>query len=206
MNIATDPKNARSRRTRTALLTAAREVVEHQGLDALTMAAVAERAGCSRRAVYLHFSTRTELLLALFSHVAEAEDLAGSLLPVRQATDAVTALTEWVNHLARYFPRIHAMAHAVDTMARCDPDADESRYFARSGQHDTASDLIAGLEREGRLAPGLTADAAADILFALSGLEVFERLTIDRRWSTDRYAQHLAAVLRATLVADVDSG
>lgn len=206
MNIATDPKNARGRRTRAALLTAARELVEHQGLDALTMAAVAARAGCTRRAVYLHFSTRTELLLALFGHVAEAEDLAGSLSSVRQAADAVTGLKEWANHLARYLPRIQAMAHAVDTMAHGDPDAGAYRYFTRSGEHDAAADLIAALEREGRLASGLTAEAAADLLFALSALEVFERLTIERRWSARRYARHLATVLQATLVADARSG
>ncbi|HSO53579.1 MAG TPA: TetR family transcriptional regulator, partial [Actinomycetes bacterium] len=39
------PQNARSRRTRAALLAAARSLLEEQGAEALTMAAVAERAG-----------------------------------------------------------------------------------------------------------------------------------------------------------------
>lgn len=61
------PQNARSRRSRAALLDATRELITEGGFDALTMAAAADRAGVSRRAVYLHFATRAELVTALFA-------------------------------------------------------------------------------------------------------------------------------------------
>src|ERR671911_544403 len=79
------PSNARSRGTRAALLDATRALLEDEGSAALTMGAVAERAGVSRRAVYLHFASREQLLLALFHHVGQIEDLAGSLGPVYDA-------------------------------------------------------------------------------------------------------------------------
>src|SRR6266540_2122447 len=80
------PRNARSRRTRAALLDAARALLEEQGTESLTMATVAERAGISRRAVYLHFASRTELLTELFGYVSEQEGLASSLEPVWAAS------------------------------------------------------------------------------------------------------------------------
>ena len=43
-------QNARSRRTRLALLAAARTLVERDGVPAVTMASVAEHAGVTRRA------------------------------------------------------------------------------------------------------------------------------------------------------------
>src|SRR5688572_23279920 len=52
------PANSRSRRTRSALLSAARDLLEEGGAEALTMSSVAERAGVTRRAVYLHFGVR----------------------------------------------------------------------------------------------------------------------------------------------------
>lgn len=196
------PRNARGERTRTALLAATREIVERDGLGALTMGAAARRAGCTRRAVYLHFATRTELLLALFGHVTEVEDLAGSMEAVRQTRDPAARLDEWANHLARYLPRIGAMAHAVDAMARDDPDAAEYQYFARSGQHDEAARLVAALHDDGLLKQGLTPESATDLLFALSARELFERLTVDRGWPPERYARHLATLLRTTLLAE----
>src|SRR6266508_6390719 len=69
-----EPRNARSRRTRAALLDATRALLEEHGTEWLTMAAVAERAGVSRRAVYLHFASRAELLTELFGHVSERSE------------------------------------------------------------------------------------------------------------------------------------
>lgn len=40
-----EPRNARSRRTRTALLAAAQALLEERGTESLTIAAVTERAG-----------------------------------------------------------------------------------------------------------------------------------------------------------------
>ncbi|HCT78525.1 MAG TPA: TetR family transcriptional regulator, partial [Micromonosporaceae bacterium] len=57
-----EPRNARSRRTREALLMATRELIEQDGFAGTTLAAIAERAGVSHRALYLHFSSRGELL------------------------------------------------------------------------------------------------------------------------------------------------
>src|ERR671938_750184 len=94
--------NARGRRTRLALLAAARSVLEERGFPELTMAAVAERAGVTRRAVYLHFGSRSELVGALFDYVAETEGLQRSLQRVWDAPDAAAALDEWAEHVARY--------------------------------------------------------------------------------------------------------
>src|SRR5260221_1969447 len=106
--------NVRSQRTRAALLSAARAMLEEGGFDLLTMAAIAERAGVSRRAVYLHFASRAELVGALFAFVAETEGLEASLRRVREAPDAVSALAEWARHEATYHGRILAVARALE--------------------------------------------------------------------------------------------
>src|SRR5215467_16133458 len=99
------PQNARSRRTGAALLQATRDLIDEQGFEALTMAAVAERAGVSRRAVYLHFSTRAELVTALFGRLGETEGIGASLQRVWDSPDAAAALAEWGRHLARTHPK-----------------------------------------------------------------------------------------------------
>ena len=108
------PQNARSRRSRAALLDATRELITEDGFDALTMAAVADRAGVSRRAVYLHFTTRAELVTALFSRLGETEDIGASLQRVWDSPDAVTALAEWGRHLARTHPKILPVMQAAE--------------------------------------------------------------------------------------------
>jgi AcrR family transcriptional regulator len=197
-----EPQNARSRRTCGALLAAARTLIEEQGFEAVTMAAVAARAGVSRRAVYLHFSSRTELLSAVFRFLGETEDIGGSLRRVWEAPDAAAALEEWAWHLARIHPRILAVARAGDRVRRIDPDA--ATFWDRSmgNWHAGSTRLMAWLDEEGRLAPPWTVDTAADMLWALMSFDVLEGLLVDRHWSAERYAEHLAVVFRMTFVRD----
>ena len=64
-----EPQNVRSRGTRDALLNATRQIIEEDGYDKLTMATVAARAGVTRRAVYLHFTSRAELVSTLYDNI-----------------------------------------------------------------------------------------------------------------------------------------
>jgi AcrR family transcriptional regulator len=199
-----EPRNARGRRTRTALLAAARALLEEHGAGSLTMAAVAERAGVSRRAVYLHFASRTELLTELFGYVSEQEGLAGSLAPVWAAPDAAAALEEWARHLARFHPRILAVARAIQRARHDDPDAAAHWQLVAADQQACCQRLAARLAGEGRLARPWTVATATDMLWGLMSFELLEELLVDRGWSPRRYRTHLAAVLRASFLCDPD--
>ena len=196
-----EPGNARSRRTRAALLSAAQAILQEQGFEALTMTAVAERAGVTRRAVYMHFTSRAELVAALFDHVASAEGLQESLRGVWEAPDAASALDEWAAHLARYHPRLLAVDRAVQRVWRQDPDAAAHRRRVVAEKLANCRRLAQRLHDEGRLAGGWTTESAADMLFALISSDMIEALIVDRGWSRERLAEHLALLLRSTFVA-----
>jgi AcrR family transcriptional regulator len=192
------PRNARSRRSREALLDAARKLISDGGFDALTMAAAAERAGVSRRAAYLHFATRAELVIALFRRLGEIEDIAASLQRVWDSPDAVSALGEWGRHLARVHPRILPVMQAAERARHLDPDADG---LWRTGQQNWlagARRLADWLAREGSLAEPWTPASAADMIWSLMSIDLIDRLLHQRRWSPRRAGDHLALLLTST--------
>jgi AcrR family transcriptional regulator len=195
-----DPSNARSRRTRAALLDATRAILEDDGFEALTMAAVAARAGVSRRAVYLHFPSRAALVDALFQHIAEREGLGESTRRVWDAPDATAALDEWARHLATYHARLLPVSRAIDRVRRVDADAAHHRQRVVREQLANCRRLAARLAEEGRLAPPWTVESATDMLWALISTDLIEGLLVDRRWSRSRLADHLSVLLRATFV------
>jgi len=194
------PANARSRRTRTALLAAARAILEERGFPDLTMAAVAEHAGVTRRAVYLHFAGRADLIGALFDYVAETEGLGASLQRVRSAPDSLTALDAWARHEATYHGSIVGVARALEHVGRNDPEAVTWRQ--RTAQHQLADCRVLAerLVQEHHLAPGWTVETATDMLWALTSTEPLERLLVDRSWSPEQYAERFGRLLRATFV------
>jgi AcrR family transcriptional regulator len=193
--------NARGRRTRAALLAAARSVLEERGFPALTMGAVADRAGVTRRSVYLHFASRTELVGALFEAVAETEGLQSSLQRVRAAPDAVSALDAWARHEATYHVGILRVASALEHVGRDDPDAAAWRQRIAEHQLIDCRFLAERLAGEHCLARGWTVERATDMLWALISTEPLERLLIDRGWQPETYAELFAQLLRSTFVA-----
>lgn len=200
---ATDP---RSHRTRAALLDATREILTDAGIDALTMAAVARRAGVSRRAVYLHFNSRADLLLALFRHVNDTEDLAGSLRAIDTAPDAVVALDAWAAHVAHFHSRLLPFAAAIERARGADADAAAHWAVVMADRLRVCRALVDRLARAGRLASPWTVETAADMLYALMAFDVLEALTVDRGWPVERFADHLATLLHAAFVAAEPEG
>lgn len=201
LDVITEPANARSRRTRAALLAAARDLLEQRGFEALTMTAVAGHAGVTRRSAYLHFPSRAALVSALFDHIAGAEHLADSLAPVWAAPDSVSALREWAAHLARYHPRLLAVDRAVERVRRHDADAAAHRDRVVAAQLANCRRLASWLDREGRLASPWTVRSATDMLFGLVSSDMIEALTEDRGWSQSRLARHLALLFQSTFVS-----
>jgi AcrR family transcriptional regulator len=197
-----EPRNARSRRTRAALLDAARSIFEDHGIEELTMTAVAGRAGVTRRAAYMHFATRSQLVTALFDHIAEAEGLHQSVQKVWQASNAAAALDEWAAHLARHHPTLLALDRALQRAWQHDTDAAAHRDRVISTQLGNCHNLARLLANASRLREPWTVASAADMLYALTSSDIIEALRTDRRWSRQRLVRGLRLLFRSTFVAD----
>jgi AcrR family transcriptional regulator len=204
--MASDPdssqlENAQYRQTHRRLLAATRELLEEQGFDALTMEKVAASAGVTRRAVYLHFESRCDLVAELFEYVAEAEGLDASISPVWEAPDGPAALDAWAFHLADYHPRILAVSRAMHGIWRSDPGMAPHRKRIRTAKLEVCRRLAKRLHDDGVLAGGWTVTAAADMLDALATNDVIEALTVERGWSQKELAAGLARLFRSTFLA-----
>jgi len=79
---------------REALLTTAAAILAADSVEAVTMEAVAERAGVSRPLVYKHFANRGELLAAVYQREAAVlhDELASAVRQATTVTDMFRAL------------------------------------------------------------------------------------------------------------------
>jgi AcrR family transcriptional regulator len=198
----TTPQNARSKRTGNNLLKAARELIETGGSEAATMAAVAERAGVSRRAIYLHFASRGELMGALVDYLNEAEDSVGAWRPVIEAPDAVTALAALAKVMAEFLPRVMAAALAIRRDADADPDAARHVQLAGEWRFRNYLALMSRLRDEGRLVSPWTPQTAAEMLQGISSIEVVSILLGECQWTEQELADRMGELFRRTFVAE----
>lgn len=196
-----EPTNARSRRTRQAVLDAARAILDEEGFDALTMAAIAERAGVTRAGVYLHFDSVPAVVAELFDHVAEVEGLEESMARVWDAPDSVAALDAWAAHLSEYHSRLLTIDRALHQAAPTDDAAAAHCEKLSQEQMDNCVRLAKWLRKEKKLARPWTASTAADMLYGLVSSESISRLTVDRGWTKRQLGKRLADLLKGSLTS-----
>ena len=188
-----------SRNSRERILDAARGLFEARGHAGVSMAEIAAAAGVSRQAVYLHFADRAALMLALVEHVDQSRSLASELRKLWEAPDAITALRGGVSLQARLNPQIWAVARALDAVRRTDEAAEKGWQDRLQRRLESCRRLAARLEREGKLKPGLDPASAADLLWTITSLRMWEDHVLDRGWSAKRYEKHVRALVLAGL-------
>lgn len=186
--------------TRRTILRAARELLEQRGAAKVRMADVARRAGVSRQSVYLHFGSRTGLLLALVEYVDEVEELGPVLAWAFSADNGTELVRRAMEMQAIYTPRIAAVADALEGAARTDPAALAALEDRSASRLAGCRQVVARLAEWGDLTPALDADEAAALLWALISVPIWRHLVVERGWTAEQYGSHLTRLARAALL------
>ena len=185
--------------TRRRILDAALNLVTRRGGADVTMAQIAAAARVSRQAVYLHFADRAALFVAAVRHLDEHRGIPEVIQRIRNAPDAVAALREMVAGQSRLNPGIWPIARALDAVRREDEAAEQSWQDRLAHRLAGCQAIVARLAAEGVLKVGIEQAVAADLLWTLTSLRVWEDLVLLRRWSPARYRKHVSAMILRTL-------
>lgn len=197
---------ARTRRTRSAVVAAARSLFLERGYAATTIEVISELSDTPQATVYRLFSSKLGILKAVLDISIGGDDQAVAMAdrpqvqallvdpdPRRRVAGFAALLREL---LARAAPVHRILADA----ARSD-DAAASLLAEVGRQRQEGQQRIArSLARSRSLRPGLKERDAADIIHALASPEVYGLLVVDRGWSGERYENWLAGILTDQLL------
>lgn len=162
-------------RTRTAILSAARELVAEHG-PASSMGKVAERAGVSRITVYNQFGSKERLLDAL----------ASGIVPASGVTPVAGSSSDPRDELRLRIARACTVWSADPSLyRRLDP---HRRWNGEEPDHRV---LAEGLAMHDQLRPGCSVKEAADVIGILTSFAAFDRLHLSGRRSPAAVAEIL---------------
>ena len=82
--------------TRARILETTVRLLEEHGGRGVRMSDIAKETGISRQAVYLHFASRADLLIAATLYKGDVLDVDGRLAPSRAATSGVERLALYI--------------------------------------------------------------------------------------------------------------
>ncbi|MBO0729556.1 MAG: helix-turn-helix transcriptional regulator [Acidimicrobiaceae bacterium] len=202
------PRQARTRRTRAAVVEAARTLFLERGYAATTIEAISDHSDTPQATVYRLFSSKLGILKAVLdvSIVGDDETVA---MEDRPQVRALLADRDPKNQLAGFAALLRELMARVAPVHRLLADAARSDEEAASlldelGQqrHTGQQQIARSVARSGALRPGLRERDAADIIHALASPEVYGLLVLDRGWSSERYEAWLGAILVDQLLSD----
>lgn len=190
-----------SQPTRERILDASLMLLTTGAQAGIRMQDVAKAAGISRQALYLHFRTRTELLIETTLHIDQIKGRDARLASVRAATNGVDRLRLWVRAWTGYIPEIHGLAGALMSQADHDPEAAAAWSARMEDMHEGCRAAVDMLARDGTLRPDLDPGQASDILWMLLSIRNWEALCQIRGWSQADYADRIEWLAIETLTS-----
>jgi AcrR family transcriptional regulator len=177
------------------ILEAALSLIAKRGGADVTMAEIAKAAKVSRQAVYLHFTDRADLLVNLIRYTDEKRGLDEEIRKIEQAPTGMAQLRAMASLQARTNPGIWAQARAFEAVRRTDKAADRSWRDRLQHRLEGCRAIVARLQKEGSLRPGLDPETAADLLWNITSLRTWEDLVLDRKWSARQYEVRITELL-----------
>ncbi len=187
--------------TRERILETTWQLMEQQQGQNVHMSHIAKAAGVSRQAVYLHFASRTELMVATIAYVDEVKGLNERLAQLQDAKNGTDLLEKLITVWGNYIPEIYGLAKALLSTR----DTDEATAAAWNNSmgclRDTCQVIIATLDNEGTLLPEWSQKEAADMLYASLSIHNWEGLVVESGWTNAQYVQQTIMLAKRAFVA-----
>jgi TetR/AcrR family transcriptional regulator, regulator of cefoperazone and chloramphenicol sensitivity len=181
--------------TRRRIVDAARGLLVEKGYSGATVAAIAQAAGVAPQTVYASFGSKRRILAEIIDQAAfgpDYEELVGQLRTAPNGSSRLRAAARIArqNHRSRQAEiDLTRGAGAISPeLARLERSVEERRQ-ARTAR------LIDFLVEHGELRPGLDRGEAHDLLWALTGSDLYRQLVLERGWPAERYEVVLTGLL-----------
>lgn len=193
-------RNTQAAQTRASILNSAKNLFESEGFEHVTIEKIAQAANVSIPTIYSLFQSKRGVLRALmdealpsneFNALVEksihekspSERLGISAKIARQIYDAERAQMSIFRGAAVLAPEFREL--------------EKEREMRRYVRQEVT---IKAMVKENSLMEGLNPDKARDILWAMTGRDMYRMFVIEQGWTSDEYEKWLSQLLISTLI------
>lgn len=186
----------RAQRTQERVLAAARRLFGERGYVGTTVEDIAKRARVAPATVYLAFGSKRAVLIELVATAAGGPEVArlnAALLaePVARRRLALAAKVTRVITEGAW-----DVMQAIRGGAATERDLAEAWQQGEEARHAVVARAIRPLTPAAARADG---EAMVDLVWALTGPDLYRALVVDRGWSADHYEEILSQLLLAAV-------
>ena len=194
--------SSKNLKTRNHILKTTWKLLESGAGNRVRMTDIATASSLSRQAIYLHFPTRSELLIATTRFIDDTHNVDDRLYKSRHSSSGVERLNNFIDAWGNYIPEIYGMAKAFWAMMETDAAAAAAWNGRMQAVRHGCDAAVKALKADGVLSPDYSMKQAADILWALLSVENWEKFRYDCKWSQQKYIKTVQSIAFKTLVIE----
>ena len=179
-----------SEQTKTRILDTTWKLLEKR-IEKNRMSDIAKAVGISRQALYLHYPTRAELLIATTKHIDTVKKVNQRLELSRTAGSGIERLHFFIKAWGGYIPEIHGISVALRNMRKNDKAAAKAWDDRMQAVRHGCQAAVVAIAKDGKLKFDLSEQIATDILWTLLTIENWEKLVINCGWLQSAYEEKM---------------
>jgi AcrR family transcriptional regulator len=193
-------REQQAHQTRHEIIEAAHRLFVEHGYPATTIELIAREAGVAIQTIYSSIGTKRAVLWAVLEIRVAGDDAPHGLFErlrahVAGAAEPRDRLARAVRFGRQVMDRSADVHRIMQSAAGSDPEIAAALAEAERRRYRDAAAVVRLIAGDHGFAPGMDARTAADLWFAVTGYEVYELLTGNRRWSPTRYETWIARAL-----------
>lgn len=192
--------------TRTRILASAKELFSERGIDAVTIAEIAERSGVAGSTVYSIFKSKEGILRRLMEQSLFGGRFQSAQQILAGIGDPVEAIARTAHVSRAIYESESSDLGLLRNVSGFSPALRKIEDEFERTRFEMQEDRLSRLFDAGKAKRGIGFDEARHILWMYTSRDVYRMLVIEGEWTPDRYEEWLAQTLVAALVEGGESG
>lgn len=196
-------RDTQAAQTRARILDFARQLFESDGFEDVTIEKIAKASNVSVPTVYALFQSKRGVLRALMDEVFPLEQFRLLVEKSIEEQSPEKRLRVSANIARQIYDAERAQMNIFRGAVVLAPEFRELENEREMRRYERQVVTIKAMEEENSLLNGLSSSKARDILWAMTGRDIYRMLVLERGWSSEDYEQWLAEQLIWSLMGRI---
>jgi AcrR family transcriptional regulator len=193
-------RHAQAAQTRNRILDTAKQLFQTEGFEGVTIDKMAQAAGVSSPTIYGLFQSKRGVLRALMNEALPADQFQALVEEVWKQKSPEKRLAVSAKIVRQMYDAERAQMSIFQGASVLAPEFKELEKEREERRYKRQEETINAMVKEQSLIQGLNPSKARDILWALTGRDMYRMFVVEREWSSDEYEKWLAQLLVTILI------
>ncbi|MGK5595115.1 MAG: TetR/AcrR family transcriptional regulator [Parachlamydiaceae bacterium] len=195
-------RNTQAEQTRQRILKAAKGLFASDGFEGVTIEKIAQAADVSSPTIYALFKSKRGVLRALMDEVLPADRFHALVEQSVKEKSPTSRLRISAKIACQIYDAERAQMDIFRGASVLAPEFKELENEREQRRYQRQEITIKAMAKEKSLVKGLSTTKARDILWALTGRDLYRLFVVEQGWTSKQYEKWLAQLLIKTLVGD----